>query len=234
MHRTTSGHTGAAARRTVAKAMTNASAAHNDLPRPPCGLLFIVSAPSGAGKTSMVQALLQRDTHIGLSISYTTRSPRPGEENARHYHFVDRSEFEQMIEQGDFLECANVHGNYYGTSERWVRTRLEAGTDIVLEIDWQGAAQVRNRIAGTTGIFIMPPSIETLESRLRSRAQDTDAVIARRIAAAREEISHMAEFDYVIINDDFARAVEDLCAVVRASRLRTPVQFAARPHLQKL
>ncbi len=139
-----------------------------------------------------------------------------------------------MIEQGDFLECANVHGNYYGTSERWVRTRLQAGTDIVLEIDWQGASQVRNRIEGTTGIFIMPPSIEALESRLRTRAQDTDAVIARRVAAAREEISHMAEFDYVIINDDFARAVEDLCAVVRASRLRTPVQFAAHPSLQKL
>lgn len=214
--------------------MTNATDAATDPPRSHRGLLFIVSAPSGAGKTSMVQALLRRDTQVGLSVSYTTRAPRPGEENGRHYHFVDRLEFERMIEHGDFLECATVHGNYYGTSERWVRTRLEAGTDIILEIDWQGASQVRKRIAGTTGIFIMPPSIETLESRLRTRAQDTEAVIARRLAAAREEISHLAEFDYVIINDDFDRAVEDMCAVVRASRLRTPIQFAAHPRLQNL
>jgi guanylate kinase len=214
--------------------MTHVPAAPHAPRRPGGGLLFIVSAPSGAGKTSMVRALLQRDAQVGLSVSYTTRPPRPGEVHGRDYHFVDRSEFEHMIERGDFLECATVHGNCYGTSERWVRSQLEAGADIVLEIDWQGAAQVRQRIEGATGIFILPPSIETLEARLRSRAQDSDAVIARRIAGAREEISHLAEFDYVIINDEFDRAVDDLHAVIRACRLRTPVQFAAHPGLQKL
>lgn len=213
--------------------MTNASNTPTGRTTLGTGLLFIVSAPSGAGKTSMLQALLRKDARMGLSISYTTRAPRPGEVDGRHYHFTDRATFEQMLERGEFLESALVHGNYYGTSERWVRDRLEAGADIVLEIDWQGAAQVRKRIAGAIGIFVLPPSMSVLEHRLRGRNQDAAEVIERRLAAAREEIAHMGEFDYVIINDDFDRAVDDLCAIVRASRLRTATQFAANPRLQQ-
>jgi guanylate kinase len=198
-----------------------------------CGLLFIVSAPSGAGKTSLVDALRERDPNVSLSISYTTRAPREGEVEGHHYHFVSRAVFEQMLERGEFLESALVHGNNYGTSERWVLQRLEAGANIVLEIDWQGAAQVRRRFPDCIGIFILPPSLETLESRLRLRAKDAPAVIAARLEAAREEISHAGEFDYVIINDDFDRAVDDLKAVVRAARLRTSTQFAADPRLQQ-
>lgn len=197
------------------------------------GLLFIVSAPSGAGKTSLLQALLQRDPKIGLSISYTTRAPRPGEQEGRHYHFVSRETFQQMLERGEFLESALVHGNHYGTSERWVADQLDAGANIVLEIDWQGAAQVRRRLPGCIGIFVLPPSMETLENRLRGRGQDAPEVIARRLDAAREEVSHAGEFDYVIINDDFDRAVDDLRAVVKATRLRTATQFAANPRLQQ-
>lgn len=217
----------------MSNAKTNASDRAHAVSAPRTGLLFIVAAPSGAGKTSMVQALLRRDARVSLSVSYTTRAPRPGESDGRHYHFVDRPTFEGMIERAEFLECASVHGNYYGTSERWVRDRMQAGSDILLEIDWQGAAQVRKRLPGSTGIFILPPSIDALASRLRNRAQDSEEVIARRLAAAREEVSHVGEFDYVIINDDFDRAVDDLCAVVRASRLRTPIQFAANPRLQQ-
>jgi guanylate kinase len=181
----------------------------------------------------MVQALLERDPRLSLSISYTTRAPRPGEIDGRHYHFVARPVFEQMLERAEFLESALVHGNYYGTSEGWVRARLDAGADILLEIDWQGADQVRKRLPDSIGIFILPPSIETLEKRLRARAQDSEDVIARRVAAARAEISHVGEFDYVIINEQFDRAVDDLCAVVRASRLRTVFQLAAHPRLQQ-
>jgi guanylate kinase len=181
----------------------------------------------------MVQALLARDTKVNLSVSYTTRSPRPGEVDGRHYHFVARPVFEEMLERAEFLESALVHGNYYGTSEGWVRDRLAGGSDILLEIDWQGASQVRKRLPGSIGIFILPPSIEALEERLRARAQDSEAVIARRVTAAREEISHMGEFDYVIINEHFDRAVDDLCAVVRAARLRTAIQLAAHPRLQQ-
>jgi len=195
------------------------------------GLLYIVSAPSGAGKTSLVRALRAVEPGVGLSISHTTRAPRPGEQDGREYHFVDRAEFERMVERGDFLECANVHGNYYGTSEAWVRERLAAGTSIVLEIDWQGAAQVRRRIPDAIGIFILPPSLATLEQRLRTRAQDGEEVIARRLQAAREEISHAGEFDYVIINDTFDEAAQDLRAVIRAARLRTAVQLTAYPRL---
>lgn len=214
--------------------MTNASDPANPDVAARRGLLFIVAAPSGAGKTSMVEALLARDPRVQLSVSYTTRAPRPGEIHTRHYHFVTRDEFEKMLERTEFLESALVHGNYYGTSEGWVRHRLDAGDDILLEIDWQGAAQVRKRLPGSIGIFVLPPSIEALEARLRARAQDSEAVIARRMAAAREEMTHVGEFDYVIINAVFDRAVDDLCAVVRASRLRTAVQFAANPRLQQL
>lgn len=195
------------------------------------GLLFIVSAPSGAGKTSLVRALLGAEPGTALSISHTTRAPRPGEQDGRDYHFIDRASFEQMLERGVFLESAAVHGNYYGTSEAWVRERLAAGVSVVLEIDWQGAAQVRRRIPDAVGIFILPPSMAVLEQRLRGRDQDDTQVIARRLQAAREEISHAGEFDYVIINDTFDEAAQDLRAVIRTARLRTAVQLAAHPRL---
>lgn len=195
------------------------------------GLLFIVSAPSGAGKTSLVRALLAADAGVKLSISHTTRAPRPGEQDGRDYHFVAREDFERMVRRGEFLESACVHGNYYGTSESWVRDQRGAGAGILLEIDWQGAQQVRRQVPDAIGIFILPPSLRVLEQRLRSRAQDGDEVIARRLEAAREEISHAGEFDYAIINDSFDEAAQDLRAVIRAARLRTAVALAANPRL---
>ena len=196
------------------------------------GLLFIVAAPSGAGKTTLLDALLGRQPDIQLSISHTTRVPRPGERDGEHYHFVSRAEFEVMLERGEFLESALVHGNYYGTSEHWVLERLAQGANVILEIDWQGAAQVRRRFKDSIGIFILPPSLSALEARLRSRAKDAPEVISARLQAAREELSHVGEFDYVIINDQFDRAVDDLRAVIRAAQLRTSTQFAANPRLQ--
>jgi len=195
------------------------------------GQLFIVSAPSGAGKTSLVRALLHAEPNLGLSVSYTTRAPRPGEEDGRDYRFVTRATFEQMLKRGEFLESALVHGNYYGTAEAWVADSLTAGTSILLEIDWQGAAQVRSRRPDAIGIFVLPPSMDALEQRLRARAQDSAQVIALRISAAREEISHAREFDYVIINDVFDEALRDLSAVVRTARLRVSVRLAANPRL---
>ncbi|MDR2220197.1 MAG: guanylate kinase [Methylobacillus sp.] len=184
------------------------------------GNLFIVTAPSGAGKTSLVRAALEADATVSLSISYTTRAMRPGEEDGVHYHFVDEDRFLRMLEDGDFLESAEVHGARYGTSHSQVRSILASGRDLILEIDWQGAAQVRGLYPGAIGVFILPPSIEELERRLHMRAQDSEAVIARRVAAAREEISHVGEFDYVIINDRFETAIHDLLAIMRAQRLR--------------
>ena len=200
------------------------------------GQLFIVAAPSGAGKTTLVKALLPADPALCLSISYTTRAPRPAEQEGRDYHFVARTTFEQMLGRGEFLEAAEVHGNWYGTSETWVRSRLAAGASVILEIDWQGAAQVRRRIPEAIGIFLMPPPppLATLAQRLRARGQDSAAVIDRRLAAARAEIAHAGEFDYVIINDLFEDALSDMRAVVRAARLRTAVQFAAHPRLLEL
>ena len=200
------------------------------------GQLFIVAAPSGAGKTTLVKALLPADPTLCLSISYTTRAPRPAEQEGRDYHFVARTTFEQMLGRGEFLEAAEVHGNWYGTSETWVRSRLAAGASVILEIDWQGAAQVRRRIPEAIGIFLMPPPppLATLAQRLRARGQDSAAVIDRRLAAARAEIAHAGEFDYVIINDLFEDALSDMRAVVRAARLRTAVQFAAHPRLLEL
>jgi len=195
------------------------------------GILFIVSAPSGAGKTSLTRALLQADPRVRLSVSYTTRAPRTGEVDGRDYHFVDAATFKAMLERAELLESAAVHGNHYGTSEAWVRAALAAGNDILLEIDWQGAAQVRVRFPAAVGIFILPPSLAALEQRLRARAQDSDEVIARRLAAAREEIAHAGEFPYVIINDRFDEAREDLIAVVRASRLQLARQVARNPRL---
>ncbi|HUW29431.1 MAG TPA: guanylate kinase [Sulfuriferula sp.] len=190
------------------------------------GSLFVVAAPSGAGKTSLVRELLARDGQVRLSISYTTRAPRPGEVDGRDYHFVSKEKFIALLEAGEFLESAEVYGNYYGTSERWIREAMAAGDDILLEIDWQGAAQVRRLFAEAIGVFIVPPSLEALHQRLTGRGQDSAEVIARRMAAAREDISHVSEFDYVIINDDFAEAVADLCALFRTRRLQVTRQLA--------
>ena len=200
------------------------------------GQLFIVSAPSGAGKTTLVRALLRADPSLSLSVSYTTRAARAAEEDGSDYHFVSRAIFEGMLERAEFLESAEVHGNFYGTSESWVRARLGAGANVILEIDWQGAAQVRRRMPEAIGMFVMPPPppLETLAERLRARDQDCAAVIARRLQAARAEIAHAGEFDYVIINDIFDDAVSDMRAVVRAARLRTAVQLRAHPRLLEL
>ena len=183
------------------------------------GRLFLVTAPSGAGKSSLVNALLQLEPSIKLSISHTTRSPRPGEENGREYHFVTVEEFEAMKARGDFLESALVHGNYYGTSRVWIEEQMKAGNDVLLEIDWQGARQVRERFAGTVGIFILPPSIEALEWRLHHRGTDSEQTITRRLLGAGAEMAHAPEFEYVIINEDFDAALAQMRAVVIASRL---------------
>ena len=188
------------------------------------GNLFVVAAPSGAGKTTLVRLLLEQESRVHLSISYTTRGPRPGEENGREYHFVDNVEFQAMIARHEFLEWAEVHGNFYGTSQKWIADQLAAGHDVLLEIDWQGAQQVRKLFPQAIGIFILPPSMEELTRRLTGRGTDSADVIARRLAAAQAEKRHVGEFDYVIINDQLAQALEELRAVVRASRLSFGVQ----------
>lgn len=197
------------------------------------GNLYIVSAPSGAGKTSLVAALLEADRQIRKSVSYTTRPPRPGETDGLHYHFVTVDRFEQMAQAGDFLESALVHGNRYGTSRKWVEEQLAADTDIVLEIDWQGAAQVRRLMSAAISIFILPPSFEALMHRLNSRAQDPPDVIARRLANAREEIAHVTDFDYAIINNEFRVAAAELQDIIRAERLRTSRQLNRNTELFK-
>ena len=189
------------------------------------GCLFVIAAPSGGGKTSLVNALLEREPGIRLSVSYTTRAPRPGEQEGVHYHFVDVPRFMALKDAGEFLEHAHVHGNWYATSAKWLTDQVHQGRDVLLEIDWQGAAQVRRLIPGAVLIFILPPSIASLRERLVKRGQDSEAVIARRLDAAREEMRHASEFDYVIMNQDFARAVDDLSAIVRASRLAASRQF---------
>ena len=183
------------------------------------GCLFVVAAPSGGGKSSMVNALLEREPGIRLSISYTTRPPRPGEAEGQHYHFVDVAHFLTLKERGEFLEHAFVHGNWYATSATWLKAQVAAGQDVLLEIDWQGAAQVRKLIPESVHVFILPPSIAALRERLEKRGQDPPDVIEQRLIAAREEMRHCGEFDYVIMNQDFARAVDDLSAIVRAARL---------------
>jgi guanylate kinase len=193
------------------------------------GLLFIVSAPSGAGKSSLVNAVLAEDPQLVLSISYTTRPPRPGERHGHEYFFVAKDEFLAMASAGEFLESAEVHGNLYGTSQKQIAEVRAGGRDVVLEIDWQGAQQVRRIFADAIGIFILPPSVAELERRLRGRGQDSDEVIRRRLAVAADEIGHAAEFDYVIINKDFDDARRDLAAVVRASRLVLARQSALHP-----
>lgn len=190
------------------------------------GNLFIVSAPSGAGKTSLVAALLASTPGVALSISYTTRPPRPGEVNGRDYHFVSREMFVAMAGHGDFLESAEIYGNLYGTSHSWIKAETASGRDILLEIDWQGAAQVRRLFPGCISVFILPPSIQELEARLKGRGKDSPEVIARRMQAARDEISHVAEFDYVIINNKLDEAVLQLRSVVIAARVRRDLQLA--------
>jgi len=184
------------------------------------GLLFIVAAPSGAGKSSLVNAVLADDRDLVLSVSYTTRPPRPGEANGREYHFVDRASFQRMLEAGEFLESAEVHGNLYATSQKQIADVRASGRDILLEIDWQGAQQVRRLFPDAVSVFILPPSAGELERRLRARGKDSEDAIRRRLAAAEAEMSHAAEFDFVIINKDFEDAKRDLAAIVRASRLR--------------
>ncbi len=198
------------------------------------GTLLIVTAPSGAGKTTLVRLLVEDDPAVRLSISHTTRAPRPGEADGREYHFVDLATFTAMRERGDFLEWAEVHGNLYGTSRRWLEERLAAGEDVLLEIDWQGARQVRAAFAGAVGVFVVPPSLTELERRLRGRGTDDEAVIARRLAAAHDEMRHVGEFDFAIINKDLQVALDDLRATVRASRLRLDRQRERHPEIFRL
>ena len=183
------------------------------------GNLFIVSAPSGAGKTTLLKALLETDDQLRLSISHTTRAKRPGEEDGADYHFVDEPRFMQIVGEGGFLEHAQVFGNYYGTSEAGIQEQRDQGFDVILEIDWQGARQVREHIAGTISIFILPPTRQALRQRLHARDQDNPEVIQRRLDEAKQEMSHFAEYDYLIVNDLFEQAVSELRAVVTAQRL---------------
>ena len=195
------------------------------------GTLYIVAAPSGAGKSSIVNAVLARDPNICLSISFTSRAPRPGERHAEHYHFVAEDEFQRMIDVGDFFEYARVHGDWKGTARQSVEPQLASGRDVLLEIDWQGARQVRSQVPDAVSVFILPPSREALEQRMRSRGQDSEAVIRQRLDAAREEMSHYTEFDYVIVNETFAVAVEEMCSIFIASRLRRERQVARHSRL---
>jgi guanylate kinase len=183
------------------------------------GTLYIVSAPSGAGKTSLVQALIERDELIAVSVSHTTRAMRPGEVDGVNYHFTDQKAFENMIADGDFLEHARVFDNYYGTSQAAVENQLSAGKDVILEIDWQGARQVRQLMPESVGIFIMPPSREALRERLTNRGQDDDEVIERRMRDAESEMSHYPEYDYLVMNDDFDHALSELACIFQARRL---------------
>jgi len=191
--------------------------------------LFMVVAPSGAGKSSLVNALLARDRAISLSVSCTTRPPRPGEVDGREYHFIDMAEFQRRKTRGEFLESAEVHGNFYATSRSEIEIRLAAGTDVLLEIDWQGARQIKVHFPKAVGIFILPPSIDALDESLHKRGQDSPSVIKRRLLAAGSEIARAPEFDYIIINEDFEVALAQLNAVVTATRLRYESQ-AARHH----
>ncbi|MDX9874124.1 MAG: guanylate kinase [Spongiibacteraceae bacterium] len=188
------------------------------------GTLFIISAPSGAGKTSLVAALLRRLPGVQVSVSHTTRPPRPGEQDGVNYHFIDSAQFDAMLAEGAFLESAEVFGNCYGTSQQWVQETLDSGVDVILEIDWQGAQQVRRLMPGAISIFILPPSRATLEERLLKRGQDDAEVIRRRMNQAVEEMSHYAEADYLVVNDVFDHAVEELAAILQAARLRMDTQ----------
>jgi len=195
------------------------------------GNLFIISAPSGAGKTSLVQALLNINPQIDMSVSYTTREPRLGERDGKDYHFVSRETFVAMSERGEFLESAEIYGNLYGTSQTWISHEITRGRDILLEIDWQGAAQIRRMFPECVSVFILPPSKQALEERLKKRGKDNDAVIAKRMAAVQQEVAHIAEFDYVIINDNLNEALRELNAVVLSAKLRRERQLALHQDL---
>lgn len=195
------------------------------------GTLYIVSAPSGAGKSSLVNALIKRLSFVFLSISHTTRPMRPGEEQGEHYHFVNTEQFTAMVQQGDFLEHAQVFDNFYGTSKSYVERELDKGHDVILEIDWQGARQVRQLMPDAQGIFILPPSLHSLQERLEKRAQDSADVIARRMRDALSEMSHYDEYDFLIINDDFYKALDEFCAIFIAQRMRTPMQMRMQSEL---
>ncbi|MCU6502562.1 guanylate kinase [Duganella sp. BJB1802] len=195
------------------------------------GSLFMVVAPSGAGKSTLVNALLAQEPTIKLSISTTTRAPRPGETHGKEYYFTTAEDFVQRADAGEFLEWAEVHGNYYGTSRIMVEQQMKTGTDILLEIDWQGARQVKKQFPQAAGIFILPPSIDALEERLKKRATDAPHVITRRLLAAGGEIAHAPEFEYAIINEEFAVALSELTAIVRAARCRFAQQAARNASL---
>lgn len=195
------------------------------------GTLFVVSAPSGAGKTTLVGRLLAANQHITESVSYTTRLPRPGEVEGVAYHFIDVPTFNRMKARGEFLESASVHGNYYGTSRAWLQAKMHAGHDVLLEIDWQGAEQVRRAFSNVVTIFIMPPSLAELERRLRGRGSDAEEVVQTRVNGALDEIRHVDEFDFVIINNDLDTAHGDMLAAVRAAHLRFSHQRANNPEV---
>jgi guanylate kinase len=184
----------------------------------PAGRLFVITAPSGAGKTSLIDAVMREDPSLKISVSYTTRAPRPGEKHGVDYHFVDDATFLAMLERGEFLESAEVHGNRYGTSKKVILDAVQRGEDLILEIDWQGAQQVRKLFPGCVGIFILPPSVGELERRMRARGQDSDAVIRRRVENAREELAHAGEFNYAIINKDFDVAKRELSKIIQQER----------------
>ncbi|MCX7245544.1 MAG: guanylate kinase [Burkholderiales bacterium] len=195
------------------------------------GSMLMIVAPSGAGKSSLVHALLQNDVSLKLSLSSTTRSPRAGEVDGQDYHFVTEAEFTQQRTRNDFLEWAEVHGHFYGTSRSWLEAQMQAGSDVILEIDWQGAQQIRQLIPWAQWVFIFPPSFEALEERLRKRGKDDAQTIERRLAAAHIELQHAAEADYLVINDSFEQALADLTSILLATRLRTPAVMARNPAL---
>ena len=195
--------------------------------------MLMIVAPSGTGKSSLVNALLQADTGLKLSLSTTTRAPRPGEVDGKDYRFVSKEEFIRERDQGNFLEWAQVHGHYYGTSKPWIESQMQAGSDVMLEIDWQGAQQIRKLIPSVQWIFIFPPSIEALEERLRKRGQDDEATIERRLAAAHVELLHAPEADYIVVNDNFDQALVDLKQILASSRLRSGPTMTRNPALLK-
>ena len=195
------------------------------------GNIFIVCAPSGAGKTSLVNALLSSNQPIKVSVSYTSRPPRPAEVEGKDYHFVSRETFLSMAQHGDFIESAEVYGNLYGTSQSWIASEIASGRDILLEIDWQGAQQVRRKFPASIGVFILPPSLKALQYRLQGRAQDSAEVIAKRLQAAQADIAHVVEFDYVIINDVLDDALRQLQAIIVAESLRRTRQMFKHKNL---
>jgi guanylate kinase len=187
-------------------------------------MLYIIAAPSGAGKTSLVRAAASHIDHLSISVSFTTRPPRPGEIEGVNYHFVTPDIFEQRINQQDFLEYAQVFGYFYGTSRKWVNTQIQNGNDVILEIDWQGAFQIRKLFPQSVSIFILPPSLEILHARLKERKQDSENIIEKRMAEAKSQCAHFSEFEYLIINNEFNAAVAEFAAIVQANRLRCAIQ----------